>query len=56
MIAIELDRSGAAVGRIVVRDRPDLAPGEATLAVRSGHDLAYVATRPGALRRLRVDP
>ena len=56
VIAIHLDRAGSAVARIEVLDRPDLTPGEATLAVRNGPEMAYVATRPGALRTLRVDP
>ena len=56
VIAVHLDRAGTRVLRIEVLDRPDLDPGEATLAVRNGPDLAYVATRPGALRTLRVDP
>ncbi|HEX7917987.1 MAG TPA: hypothetical protein VF454_01215 [Gemmatimonadales bacterium] len=56
VIAIHLDRAGWGVERIEVLDRPDLAPGEATLAVRNGRERAYVATRPGAIRTLRVDP
>lgn len=56
VIAIHLDRAGREVERIEVLDRPDLTPGEATLAVRNGPEMAYVATRPGALRALRVDP
>jgi hypothetical protein len=56
VIAIHLDRAGVAVARIEVLDRPELTPGEATLAVRNGPEMAYVATRPGAIRTLRVDP
>lgn len=56
VIAIHLDRAGVAVARIEVLDRPDLTPGEATLAIRNGPEMAYVATRPGGIRTLRVDP
>jgi hypothetical protein len=56
VIAIHLDRAGTGVVRIEVLDRPDLTPGEATLAIRNGPEMAYVATRPGGIRTLRVDP
>lgn len=56
VIAIHLDQGGTGVERIEVLDRPDLGPGEATLAARNGPDLVYVGTRPGALRALRIDP
>jgi hypothetical protein len=56
VIAIHLARTGDAVARIEVLDRPDLGRGEATLVTRNGGDLAYVATRPGAIRILRLEP
>lgn len=56
VIAIQLDGTGSAVTGIDVLDRPDLTPGEATLAARNGPEMAYVATRPGSIRTLRVDP
>lgn len=56
VIAIYLDRTEVGVERIEVLDRPDLTPGEATLAIRVGSDLAYIATRPGGVRRLPIAP
>jgi sugar lactone lactonase YvrE len=56
VIAIDLDRSGTRVTGIEVLDRPELAPGEATLGVRIGNSFVYVTTQPAALRSLPLSP
>jgi sugar lactone lactonase YvrE len=56
VVRLHLDPAGRRVTRLEVIDRPELAPGEATLGARVGDSFVYVATVPAVLRQLDLRP